>query len=81
MAHRGKSNNFIQVSAKFGVGLGQGSGIPFSPLPMFRDDPEVSFIASFPWGSGPEAFMGPQLFAVPFSKEMISSWDVGLDRP
>lgn len=25
--------------------------------------------------------MGPQLFAFPFSKEMISSWDVGLDRP
>lgn len=48
---------------------------------MSRDDPDVSFIASFPWGSGPEAFMGPQLFAFSFSKEMISSWDVGLDRP
>lgn len=78
MAHRGKSNNFIQVSAKFGIGLGQGEDYP---SPMSRDDPEVSFIASFLWGSGSEAFMGSQLFAFPFSKEVISSWDVRLDRP
>lgn len=28
-----------------------------------------------------EAFTGPQLFAFAFKKEVISSWDVGLDRP
>lgn len=48
---------------------------------MSREDPEGSFIALLPWEAGPEAFMGPQLFAFPFSKEVISSWDVGLERP
>lgn len=48
---------------------------------MSRDDPEGLFITLFPWEAGPEAFMGPQLVAFPFSKEAISSWDVGLDRP
>lgn len=28
-----------------------------------------------------EAFTGPQFFAFAFLKEVISSWDVGLDRP
>lgn len=82
MAHRGKSNDFIQVPDKFGIGLWQGAEeYPPSPPSMSRDDSKASFIALFPWESGLEAFIGPQLFAFAFSKEVIYSWDVGLDRP
>lgn len=81
MAPRGKSNDVIQVSAKYGIRLWQGAEeYPPSPPSMSRDDSKASFIVLFPWESGPEAFMGPQPFAFALSKEVISSWEVGLDR-
>lgn len=63
--------------------------ISLSPPSMSRDDSKAPFTALFRRELSrkhlqvpiQEAFTSPQLFAFFFFKEVISSWDVGLDRP